>query len=76
MIDFEKEEFLQRLDLRIHIIAGLIESHEKYLVATTVTNRSQSRGNQNEIGQAIKEFLKRFSEMDKQIQEHFDKMKN
>ena len=33
MIDFEKEEFLHRLDLRIHTIAGLIECHEKYLIA-------------------------------------------
>ena len=31
MIDFDKEEFLQRLDIRIATISALLCTHEKYL---------------------------------------------
>ncbi len=33
MIDLEKEEFLQRLDIRIAIISEMLAYHEKHLLA-------------------------------------------
>ena len=75
-LDLDKEEFLQRLDLRIHSIAALLEYHEKHLVAATARNRSESLNRQKEIEGARRELLENISALDIQIQENFERIKN
>lgn len=76
MIDFDKEEFLQRLDIRLHVIAAMIEWHEKYIVSTTIRDRSRSLDAQREIERMRQELCECISKLDKQVQEHFQSLKN
>jgi hypothetical protein len=73
MIDFDKEEFLARLDIRIATITSALAYHEKYLIADL------PRKEFNEAEQAINNMNARFNEyvkeMDEKIREHFDKLK-
>ena len=73
MIDFDKEEFLARLDIRIATINSALAYHEKYLIADL------PRKEFNEAERAINNMNARFNEyvkeMDEKIRERFVKIK-
>ena len=76
MIDLEKEEFLQRFDLRVHVIASILEYHEKWLAATITSGRSDSREIMKNIEGAKKDAWECLCKLDEQVREHFEKLKN
>lgn len=73
MIDFDKEEFLARLDIRIATITSALAYHEKYLIANL------PKKDFIEAQKAIDNMNARFNEcvkeMDKKIRENFCKLK-
>ena len=73
MIDFEKEEFLARLDIRIATITSALAYHEKYLLMDL------PRKEFKEAEQAINNMNTRFNEyvkeMDEKIREYFRELK-
>lgn len=73
MIDFDKEEFLARLDIRIATISSALAYHEKYLL------RDLPRKEFREAEKVVDKMNLRFNEMikenDQKIQEHFAKLK-
>jgi hypothetical protein len=73
MIDFDREEFLARLDIRIATITSALAYHEKYLL------RDLPRKEFKEAERAINNMNTRFNEyvkeMDEKIREHFGKIK-
>lgn len=73
MIDFDKEEFLARLDIRIATITSALALHEKYLLMDLPRKKFE------EAARAIDNMNTRFNEyvkeMDEKICEHFGKLK-
>jgi signal recognition particle subunit SEC65 len=73
MIDFEKEEFLARLDIRIATITSALAYHEKYLQMDLP--RKEYKEAERVINNMNKRFNEYVKEMDEKIREHFDKLK-
>ena len=73
MIDFDKEEFLARLDIRIATITSALAYHEKYLI------RDLPRKDYREAENVINKMNLRFNEMikenDRIIREQLEKLK-
>lgn len=73
MIDFDREEFLARLDIRIATITSALAYHEKYLL------KDLPRKEFKEVERAIDNMNTRCNEyvkeMDEKIREHFAKLK-
>lgn len=73
MIDFDKEEFLARLDIRIATITSALAYHEKYLL------RDLPRKEFREAEVTIDKMNLRFNEMikenDRIIREQLEKLK-
>ena len=73
MIDFDKEEFLARLDIRISVIVSALGSHEKYLCKDL--SHKDFKEAIRQIDKANKEILDYLSKTDQKIQENFWNMK-
>lgn len=73
MIDFDKEEFLARLDIRICAILSALGSHEKYLC--TYLPKQDFNKTMSRIDKANQEILDYISKTDQKIQENFWNMK-
>ena len=73
MIDFDKEEFLARLDIRIATISSMLAYHEKYLL-TDLPGKEYIEAEKaiNNMNTRFNEYVK---EMDEKIREHFGKLK-
>lgn len=73
MSDFEKEEFLARLDIRIATITSALAYHEKYLL-TDLPRKEYIEAEKaiNNMNTRFNEYVK---EMDEKIREHFGKLK-
>lgn len=73
MIDFDKEEFLQRFDIRINAISNLIWGLENILL------RDLPRKYYNEATSKTEKFhqfvIKQLHDLDQQTQERFAKLK-
>lgn len=74
MIDFEKEEFLQRLDVRLVAISGMLSYHEKH-IASALCDYKQFRDVAKRIEEARQDFHNYIFETDKQIRENFERIK-
>lgn len=73
MIDFEKEEFLARLDIRIATITSALAYHEKYLLMDLPRKEFEEAERViNNMNTRFNEYVK---EMDKKIREKFGKLK-
>ena len=72
MIDFEKEEFLRRLDLRVSAISSMLAYHEK-MVANLVVKPSKYREVEECIDKAHRGFMEFIQEHDNKIREFFAK---
>lgn len=78
MIDFDKEEFLSRLDLRINTIANMLGYQEKWIVnmfESLGAKHSQVKYLQDNIDNAVKTFNSHINNHDKEIKEYFDKLR-
>lgn len=69
MIDLEKEEFLQRLDIRIAAISTLIQSHESLLCQSL--DRKSFIETQKKISQFHEGVLQQLHDLDQQTQKRF-----
>ena len=69
MIDFDKEEFLARLDIRICAIVSALGSHEKYL-CRDLPNKEFHKI-MSHIDKANQEIVDYISKTDQKIQENF-----
>lgn len=73
MIDFDKEEFLARLDIRIAVISSILAYHEKYLLSDLP--RKDFRKAEQEIDKMNLRFNEMVKENDQKIQEYFTEIK-
>ena len=74
MIDLDKEEFLQRLDIRLVAISGMLAYHEKY-TASVLCNQKQYRDVEKRIEQTSRDFIDYIFKTDKEIRENFERIK-
>lgn len=75
MVNLEKEEFLQRLDVRLAAMASMLSFHESYIAATTCSSPKQAREAQRSIDQMRADLLEFIGNTDKQIQVEFARIK-
>ncbi len=69
----EELQFLNRLDIRIGAIMGLLEYHEKYIVAMSGAKREEVDRHIKQIERTHKQIIDQLSKSDKQICENFEK---
>ena len=74
MIDFDKEEFLSRLDIRLLTMASMLAYHEKWLINNYLPNE-KAKVYHKDIDKALETFNNYLKDTDKNIQEHFDKFR-
>ena len=74
MIDFDKEEFLQRLDLRLATISSMLAYHEKF-IANIHLKADKYREAEKYINKAQTDFLNYIVNTDKEISEQFMRIK-
>lgn len=70
----DREEFLQRLDLRITVISCLISTHEKYL-CRDLQNRKSYIEAQKTIDKANERLMESVRKIDEEIKERFEKLR-
>lgn len=70
MLDFDKEEFLKRLDIRLATLTSALSYHEK-IVASTVLKRDQYLAFEHSIDRACADFMKYIEETDKYVRDEF-----
>lgn len=74
MIDLEKEEFLQRLDIRLVAISGMLAYHENHIMSI-LCDRKGAREMRQHIEQVRNEFCEYILKTDKEIQANFERLK-
>lgn len=74
MIDFDKEEFLQRLDIRLITLSGMMSYLEKN-IASALCDRKQFRDVEKRIDEARQHFHDYLFATDKEIREKFEQLK-
>lgn len=74
MIDLEKEEFLQRLDVRLVTIASMLAYHEKY-IASTLCDHKHYRDVEKRLDRICQDFHEYVFKTDKEIRENFERIK-
>ena len=70
----DREEFLQRLDLRIRTMSQLMVAHEKYIISLSVSGEQREK-HFREIEKANKEFLDAIAKIDNDEKEYFNKLR-
>lgn len=70
----DREEFLQRLDLRIRAMSALMVTHEKYILSLSVSGEKREK-HCHTIEKANKEWLDAVSKIDNEIRENFNKLR-
>ena len=74
MIDLDKEEFLQRLDVRLIAISAMLAYHEKH-TASVLCNAKDFRNVSSHIDQTRQDFHDYIAKTDKEIRENFERIK-
>lgn len=76
MIDLEKEEFLQRLDIRLGAIAAMLAYHEKHIVSSLCSSNAsafkQAEKHIDKSQQALTEYI---AKTDREIRENFERIR-
>lgn len=75
IIDLDKEEFLQRFDARVHILASMLEFHEKHIAGMCSKSRSECMSWQKDIEKARKDILDSLTNIDNDIKTHFNEIR-
>jgi hypothetical protein len=70
MTEIEREEFLERLDLRINTIANMLGYHEKSIISVYLPY-NKAKAYHNDIDKAIITFEKHIKEHDQKIKDYF-----
>lgn len=75
MIDFEKEEFLQRLDIRLGAMAAMLAYHEKHIVSSLCINASEYKQAEKHIDKTQQALTEYIAKTDREIRENFERIK-
>ena len=70
----DREEFLQRVDIRIRAMSALITSHEKYIISFSLGGEKKEKA-MRQIEKANIEFLEQIAKIDNDTRERFDKVR-
>ena len=70
----DREELLQRLDLRIRTMSELMATHEKYIVSLSVSGNGREKAIR-QIEKSHKDFIEAVVKIDNETKEHFDKLR-
>jgi len=70
----DREELLQRLDLRIRTISELMLAHEKYIISLSVSGEKRDKMF-SQIEKANKDFIEAVAKIDNDTREYFDKLR-
>ena len=70
----DREELLQRLDLRICAMCALMESHEKYIVSLSASDERRDKLFRT-IERENKRVLDSIAKVDNEVREHFNKLR-
>ena len=74
MTEIEREEFLERLDLRINLMANMLGYHEKWIASSFMNygaKTEQIKDFQDNIDKSIITFEKHIKEYDQKIKDYF-----
>lgn len=74
MVNLEKEEFLQRLNVRLAAMSSMLEVHESY-IASISCNPNQHQEVRKAIHKIHVDLFEYIDKTDKQIQEAFARVK-
>ena len=75
MVDIQKEEFLQRLDVRLVAMSGMLAYHEKYIASLLISDRDDCRKAHRIIEEMRNEIYDYIVKTDSEIQNAFDRVK-
>ena len=70
----DREELLQRLDLRIRTMSELMIAHEKYIISLLVSDNEREEVIR-EIEKSHKDFMEAVVKIDNDTKDHFDKLR-
>ena len=70
----DREELLQRLDLRIRTMSELMAAHEKYIVSLLVSGNERDKAIRR-LDKSQKDFIEAVAKIDNDTKEHFDKLR-
>ena len=70
----DREEFLQRFDIRIRSMSALITSHEQYIISLSLGGEKKEKA-MRQIEKANIEFLEQIAKIDNDTRERFDKLR-
>lgn len=70
----DREELLQRLDLRIRTMSGLMIAHEKYIISLSVSGNEREKAIR-QIEKSHKDFMEAVAKIDNDTRERFDKVR-
>lgn len=70
----DREELLQRLDLRIRTMSELMVAHEKYIISLSVSGNEREKAIR-QIEKSHKDFIEGVVKIDNETKEHFDKLR-
>lgn len=75
MIDFDKAEFLHKLDVRFAAFSALLEMHEKYIISLCESNKVFKDATKA-VERHHREIYEFITETDKKVNEFFEKVKS
>lgn len=75
MMDFDKAEFLHKLDVRFAAFSSLLEMHEKYIISLCESNKVFKDATKA-VERHHREIYEFITETDKKINEFFEKVKS
>ena len=70
----DREELLQRLDLRIRTMSELMVTHEKYIISLSVSGNKREKAIRR-LDKSQKDFIEAVAKIDNDTKEHFDKLR-
>lgn len=74
-IDFEKEEFLQRLDIRLSAMSAMLAYHEKQVIGSLCSNLSEFKQAEKRIEKSQQFIAEYITKTDREIREKFERLK-
>ena len=70
----DREELLQRLDLRIRTMSELMVTHEKYIISLSLSGNERDKAIRR-LDKSQKDFIEAVAKIDNDTKEHFDKLR-
>lgn len=75
MIDFDREEFLQRFDVRLAFLSNLMQTNENYIISMTPVDKSKYEELLKQNKKYHSDLIDWITQKDREVRESFEKMK-